>query len=725
MKLNLKSNRKKYLFIFLPILLSVIGVAYMLSKANAISAKEFNAGNIISDSIFYNKNSMSVQQIQNFLDWQIGHCDIWGTEKSGYGNLTNAQYAQQVKGWQGPPYSCINTYHENPNTGETSFEKGGGWFEGGISAAQMIYNAAQEYNINPQVLLVMLKKESIGPLTADKWALKMQYKYAMGYACPDSGPGYSANCDNNKAGLYKQINLAAWQLNYYRNNANSYRYKIGWNDIQYSPNPSCGTKRVYIQNIATLSLYIYTPYTPNNEALNNYPGTANCGAYGNRNFFMFFNEWFGSTIDPSERIGQPVKSNVEVSPLTSTIKNTASKFLNSDLLSSDYSNNLSHQWLFEKTSDGFYVIKNKLTNKVIDMPGGINAKNGTKLVTWEYNGGCHQKWSIINRDGKVNILSSCNSNKAIDLNPINQNGIKPVVWDSHSGDVQKWLVEPDDSNFNIININTSKKYNLINYSDKYIDYTYDNRAVIWSPTKNKNQEYIFIKDNSTGFYYIKTNYTDKFLSVDSESPTNGTNISFKDKNQSCSQKWQVILQDGYHKIISACNKNQAIDINPNNIDGSSFKTWEINNGIPQKIKIVEIDENNLDEKVFTIKNTASKFLNSDLLSSDYSNNLSHQWLFEKTSDGFYVIKNKLTNKVIDMPGGINAKNGTKLVTWEYNGGCHQKWSIINRDGKVNILSSCNSNKAIDLNPINQNGIKPVVWDSHSGDVQKWLVERKQ
>ena len=94
----------------------------------------------------------------------------------------------------------------------------------------------------------------------------------MGYACPDSGPGYSANCDNNKAGLYKQINLAAWQLNYYRNNANSYRYKIGWNDIQYSPNPSCGTKRVYIQNIATLSLYIYTPYTPNNEAFKtNYP----------------------------------------------------------------------------------------------------------------------------------------------------------------------------------------------------------------------------------------------------------------------------------------------------------------------------------------------------------------------------------------------------------------------------------------------------------------------
>lgn len=280
-------------FLAVACILATVAIVSNSSRANAAPITDFTAGNIIDDSIFYNKNSMTVTQIQSFLDTLIPNCDVWGTQASGYGGLTNAQYAQQVKGWPGPPYVCLNKYYENPNNNETSYEKGGGAFAGGISAAQIIYNAAQTYNISPQVLLVMLKKESLGPLTADSWPLKSQYKYSMGYACPDSGPGYSANCDASKAGFYKQMMLAAWQLNYYKEHPNDYRYKLGWNNIQYSTEPSCGTKSVYIENMATLSLYIYTPYTPNNGALAAYPGTASCGAYGNRNFFAYFKEWFG------------------------------------------------------------------------------------------------------------------------------------------------------------------------------------------------------------------------------------------------------------------------------------------------------------------------------------------------------------------------------------------------------------------------------------------------
>lgn len=277
------------------LLCSVIAATGISRTTHAVSATDFNAGNIIDDTVFYNKDTMSVSQIQSFLNSQIPSCDVWGTGPSGYGNLTRAQYAQQIMSWPGPPYVCLTQYYENPNTGETSYEKGGGAFADGISAAQIIYNAAQQYGINPQVLLVMLKKESAGPLTADNWPLKSQYKYSMGYGCPDSGPNYSANCSAQKAGFYNQMMTAAWQLNYYKNHPNDYRYYIGQNQIQYSPDPNCGTKSVNIQNTATLSLYIYTPYTPNDAALRNYPGSAPCGAYGNRNFFMFFSEWFGST----------------------------------------------------------------------------------------------------------------------------------------------------------------------------------------------------------------------------------------------------------------------------------------------------------------------------------------------------------------------------------------------------------------------------------------------
>ena len=281
--------------IFGATLSSLLGfIVVQQHTATALSAHDYNYGNIIDDTVFYNKSTMTVQQIQTFLDQLIPNCDIWGTGPSEYGGGTRAQYAAS-RGWHAPPYSCLNKYHENPTTGETSFEKGGSWFTGGQSAAQIIYDAAQKYDINPQVLLVLLKKESGGPLTADSWPLKSQYKYAMGYACPDSGPNNSANCDASKAGFYKQMELAAWQLKYYKEHPNDYRYHIGWNDIQYSPDINCGTRRTYIENIATLSLYIYTPYVPNSGALANYPGTAHCGAYGNRNFFMYFSEWFGST----------------------------------------------------------------------------------------------------------------------------------------------------------------------------------------------------------------------------------------------------------------------------------------------------------------------------------------------------------------------------------------------------------------------------------------------
>lgn len=169
-------------------------------NATAVSATDFKAGRIIDDSVFYNKDTMNVQQIQSFLDRLIPNCDVWGTGQSEYGGGTRAQYAAS-RGWPGPPYVCLNKYYENPTTKETSYEKGGGAFSGGISAAQIIYNASQQYGINPQVMLVLLKKESAGPLTSDTWPLKSQYKYAMGYACPDSGPNFSANCDNEKSGL--------------------------------------------------------------------------------------------------------------------------------------------------------------------------------------------------------------------------------------------------------------------------------------------------------------------------------------------------------------------------------------------------------------------------------------------------------------------------------------------------------------------------------------------
>ena len=288
--------------------------------SGAASIADFKAGNIIDDEVFYNKDAMTVEQIQAHLNKYNPTCDTWGTGPVGSGrsingkavpaNTTRAEYAKQMRAagktrYHDPPYVCIQNYYENPTTHKTLFESNGKVEEGMISSAQIIYNAAQQYGINPQVLLVMLKKESYA--WGDNWPLKDEYNTVMGYACPDN-----AACDTKYYGFYNQVTTAAWQLNKYKTDWENKTFKFNYrpgavNNIYYSPTTSCGKKQVYIENIATASLYIYTPYTPNDAALKAYPGTANCGSYGNRNFFMYFVEWFGTTRAPEKPAEQPVQ----------------------------------------------------------------------------------------------------------------------------------------------------------------------------------------------------------------------------------------------------------------------------------------------------------------------------------------------------------------------------------------------------------------------------------
>jgi hypothetical protein len=73
-------------------------------------------------------------------------------------------------------------------------------------------------------------------------------------------------------------------------------YQPGSNIILWHPNSGCGTSELNLLNRATAALYNYTPYRPNQAALNNLYGTGDgCSSYGNRNFWRDFTDWFGST----------------------------------------------------------------------------------------------------------------------------------------------------------------------------------------------------------------------------------------------------------------------------------------------------------------------------------------------------------------------------------------------------------------------------------------------
>jgi putative cell wall-binding protein len=117
---------------------------------------------------------------------------------------------------------------------------------------------------------------------------------AMGYYCPDD-PNRPGWCAPEFAGFFNQVMNASAQFQRYRLHPNSFAHRVGTQQVRYHPNPGCGGRSVTIKNAATAGLYNYTPYTPNRAAMNNLFGVGDsCSAYGNRNFWRIYNEWFGS-----------------------------------------------------------------------------------------------------------------------------------------------------------------------------------------------------------------------------------------------------------------------------------------------------------------------------------------------------------------------------------------------------------------------------------------------
>lgn len=307
-------------------LLIVAGILVQTThKANAVSGADWQAGRIIDDSIFTNKNAMSVSDVQAFLNKMVGTnsangtagvCDTNGLKQSELGGGTRSQYGAAHS--NPTPFTCLKDYYEVPKTspgaGLPASNYGGSMPSGAISAAQIIWNAAQQYNINPQVLLVTLQKESAGPLVTDDWPLKSQYTYAMGAHCPDS-----TGCDPNYAGFSIQISESAALFRYYLDNITQpwWPYKkLGANNVLFNPSSACGFSSVNVQSLATAALYTYTPYQPNPAALNNMYGLGDaCSAYGNRNFWRTFNDWF----DPRTIIYNTITMRTVTAPDTNPV----------------------------------------------------------------------------------------------------------------------------------------------------------------------------------------------------------------------------------------------------------------------------------------------------------------------------------------------------------------------------------------------------------------------
>jgi putative cell wall-binding protein len=250
--------------------------ARSFAASGSVVAANFAAGDLMSDAVFYNGAAVTAARIQTLLDSQVGVCnpdhkpDVQRCLKSYTTASADRSADQMCSGYTGLPSERAST---------------------------IIAKVGEACGINPGVLVTLLQKEQ--GLVTDDWPSATQYQFATGYACPDDP---DVGCDPDTAGFFAQVYGAAWQFKRYANPTGTAKvftwFPVGSvSSVRYSPTASCGSAPVAIWNKATAALYYYTPYQPNAAALKNFFGSGNaCSAYGNRNFWGSYTQWFGDPI---------------------------------------------------------------------------------------------------------------------------------------------------------------------------------------------------------------------------------------------------------------------------------------------------------------------------------------------------------------------------------------------------------------------------------------------
>ena len=230
----------------------------------------FDPGNLISDEEFFRSASMTVDEIQAFLEQRNPDCrDGFVCMK----DFTETTFSRDQT-------VLCNAYEGAENE----------------TAAQIVHKVSAACGVSVEALLVLIQKEqSLVTLSAPS---TIRFERATGYACPDTAP-----CDSQFFGFYNQVYNAAKQFKRYSNPPGTSRFftwfPVGQStQVRLHPNAACGTRPVTMKNQATAGLHYYTPYTPNDIALVNLASVGDsCSAYGNRNFWRVYNYWFNPNKD--------------------------------------------------------------------------------------------------------------------------------------------------------------------------------------------------------------------------------------------------------------------------------------------------------------------------------------------------------------------------------------------------------------------------------------------
>lgn len=215
-----------FIFLFIP-----------LARAQEIDP-QFNPNLIISDEEIMDYDSLSLSQIQSFLQNKNSYLANYSTTNA-HGTVKSA--AEIIYDAANNNYNCSGVaLSDNPTETEKQLK------------------CRKISTINPKFLLVLLQKES--SLIEDPSPAQARLDWATGYGCPDNWA-----CNPYYKGFGKQINSASLQFLAYMKEPQNYSYKAGQTYTFNNPYGTISNEAMIVTpaNQATAALYNYTPHVFN------------------------------------------------------------------------------------------------------------------------------------------------------------------------------------------------------------------------------------------------------------------------------------------------------------------------------------------------------------------------------------------------------------------------------------------------------------------------------
>lgn len=741
-KMRVRRRDTRIWFVGLAVFLAAFLFTFLRQNFNdtdeveAANLANFDPGYIISDYQMSRYDAMTEEEIQAFLTAK-NPCN--NTNQSDYEYLT-VRYPNLKWHFLDGHFVCLS--EELFGDGEVIGE--------GETAAHIIWQAAQDYQINPQVLIVLLQKEQ--GLITDTYPNSRQYRAATGYGCPDT-----AACSSKYYGFKNQVRNAAAMFRTVLDGGWT-NYPLGENYIQYNPNAECGGSVVKVRSLATSALYRYTPYQPNEGALAAGYGTAYCGSYGNRNFYHYFEDWFSGITDSGENIIETgivsertindgwyqIYSKKYQDKVVDVRGGIRDGMKTAELIAFNRNSYATSNQVFYvefNAETGYYNIFNPASSLYFKVMGENNGNNSMAVIVSEKSSVCEQDWSIEkDQAGYVTFISRC-SGKVIDAT---SDG-RIIIYSKHGGDNQKWQLRAvqkegqtvEDGIFQITN--DGKAFDISGGVSKETKLGY---LIMFTKKDQDNQKFELKYQADEKNYLIENPVSGLYL-------TAGEKISVKGEDGSCGQKW-VIEEDGNsYNIFNVCDRtmvtisdekignNPALTTENNRVGGFKFEKVEYEEPLnvdtqkqassviisTTKDYQIQLDDNNTID-IYGGVMANMKIANLVVFPARATNNTNQVFRLKYDAEKeAYQIYNPKSGLYLDVERS-GKENNSAVIGFNNNGGyCNQYWKLEQEGERFFIKSLC-SNKLLSVSNM-MYGASPrlVIYEQNSSIRQLWrLVE---